>query len=154
MASTSNFLNGAKGAAQPQYLSDINVTPFVDVMLVLLVIFMITAPMMATGVKVDLPQTRTQQLAADMEPIEISIDAAGQIYIGKAAVAPDEFAPTLQQLAQASGDPTQMRVFVGADRSIDYGAVMGVVSQIAHAGFTKVAFLSDSRKRAIGQAAP
>lgn len=154
MASTSNFLSGGKGAARPQYLSEINVTPFVDVMLVLLVIFMITAPMMATGIKVDLPQARTQQLAADMEPIEISIDAAGQIYLGEAPVTPEDFAPRLQQLAQASGDPTQMRVFVGADRSIDYGAVMGVVSQIASAGFTKVAFLSDSRMRTVEQAVP
>lgn len=154
MASTSNFLSGGKGASKPQYLSDINVTPFVDVMLVLLVIFMITAPMMATGIKVDLPQARTQQLVADMEPIEISIDAAGQIYVGEALVAPDEFPTTLQQLAQASGDPTQMRVFVGADRSIDYGVVMGVVSQIANAGFIKVAFLSDSRMRDLEQAIP
>ena len=154
MASTSKFLGGTRGAAQPHYLSDINVTPFVDVMLVLLVIFMITAPMMATGIKVDLPQTRTQQLAADMEPIEISIDAAGQIYVDDAAVAPEEFGVTLDQLAQASGDPAQMRVFVGADRSIDYGSVMGVVSQIAHAGFTKVAFLSDSRNRSTEQAVP
>ena len=145
MASSSSFLRGKGPAGRPHYLSEINVTPFVDVMLVLLVIFMITAPMMATGMKVDLPQARTQELAADLKPIEISIDGSGHIYLGGAAIAPDDFVPSLQQLAQASGDPTQMRVFVGADRSLDYGRVMQVVSQIASVGFTKVAFLSDSR---------
>jgi biopolymer transport protein TolR len=154
MASTSSFLNGKGSAARPHYLSDINVTPFVDVMLVLLVIFMITAPMMTTGIKVDLPQAHTQQLAADLKPIEISIDGAGQIYLGGAPIAASDFVPTLQQIAQASGDPTQLRVFVGADRSLDYGRVMQVVAQIAGVGFTKVAFLSDSRAGVGAKAVP
>jgi biopolymer transport protein TolR len=154
MATTSDFLNGGKGPAKLHYLSDINVTPFVDVMLVLLVIFMITAPMMATGVKVDLPQAHTRQLAADMKPVEVAIDADGQIFVNESPVAADDFALALHAIAEDSGDPAQMRVFVSADRSIDYGAVMAVVSQIANAGFTRVAFLSDSRKRAIEQATP
>lgn len=143
MASSSSFLKGKGGG--PRYLSEINVTPFVDVMLVLLVIFMVTAPMMATGIKIDLPQAHNRELAADQKPIEISIDGSGQIYLDGAPIAPGDFVPALQQLAQASGDPTQMRVFVGADRSLDYGRVMQIVSQIASVGFTKVAFLSDSR---------
>ena len=154
MASISSFLNAKATTGKLHYLSDINVTPFVDVMLVLLVIFMVAAPMMATGLKIDLPQARTKQLASDMEPIEISIDGSGEIYIGEAVVAPGDFPSTLQQLALASGDPSQMRVFVGADRALDYGAVMGVVSHIASAGFTKVAFLSDARVRADEKAIP
>lgn len=154
MASTSSFLSGKASVSRPQYLSDINVTPFVDVMLVLLVIFMITAPMMATGVKVDLPQVRTDQLASDLEPVELSIDAAGQVYLGGDAIASADLASTLQHLAEASGDPSVRRVFVGADRSVDYGVVMLVVSQVASAGFTRVAFLSDSRQHKAERVAP
>ncbi|MEO7470457.1 MAG: ExbD/TolR family protein [Sphingobium limneticum] len=154
MASTSSFLSGKASVARPHYLSDINVTPFVDVMLVLLVIFMITAPMMATGLKVDLPQVRTDQLASDLEPVELSINAAGQVYLGEDAIASADLASTLQHLAAASGDPSVRRVFVGADRSVDYGVVMLVVSQVASAGFTRVAFLSDSRQHKAERVTP
>lgn len=147
MASTSSFLAKRSGAA-PRYMSEINVTPFVDVMLVLLVIFMIAAPMMTTGIQVDLPEARTAQLASDTEPVKISIDAEGGIFLGDAPVASGEFQETLVQMAQASGNPAEVRVFVSADRSLDYGFVMAIVSHIADAGFTKVAFLSDPKRQA------
>jgi biopolymer transport protein TolR len=154
MATTSSFLKGKGAGGGPHYLSEINVTPFVDVMLVLLVIFMIAAPMMATGFKVDLPQARSHQLAADMKPVEISIDGGGQIYLGGTPISSNDFVPILQKIAQVSGDPEQMRVFVSADRSLDYGRVMQVVSQIASVGITKVAFLSDSRSGVGEKVAP
>lgn len=128
-----------------QLLSEINVTPLVDVMLVLLVIFMITAPLVATGVKVDLPQARTRELASDQKPIVVTIDAVGEIFIGDAPVAREALGNTLLQMAQASGDPSAMRVFVRADQAIAYGMVMQIVAEIGASGFEKVAFLSDSR---------
>lgn len=125
-------------------LSEINVTPLVDVMLVLLVIFMITAPLVATGVKVDLPQAKTAELASDQKPMLVSINAAGEIFIGDAPVAREALGTTLRQIAEVSGDPAALRVFVRADRTIAYGTVMQIVSEVGTAGFVKVAFLSDS----------
>ena len=138
----------------PQPLSEINVTPLVDVMLVLLIIFMITAPLVAAGVDVDLPQNKARNLVSDQKPVEISVDGAGQIYIGENAVAAADLPASMAQLARQSGDPAQVRIFVRADRSLDYGLVMGVVTEVAAAGFVKVAFLSDPRQRQADAATP
>lgn len=129
----------------PQPMSEINVTPLVDVMLVLLIIFMVTAPLVSAGVQVDLPQNKAKQVVSDQKPIEISIDGTGQIFVGEIPVARPNFSATLDQLAQGAGDPANARIFVRADRSLEYGLVMGVVSDVASAGFVKVAFLSDPR---------
>lgn len=145
MLSGQQKLIGSSLLRQQQPLSEINVTPFVDVMLVLLVIFMITAPVIARGVQVDLPQATSNRLGSDQKPIQIAIDAAGQVYVGKSPVTIDAFAPLMVQMAQASGDPASIRVFVSADQSLDYGVVMGIVSQISTAGFSKVALLSDAK---------
>lgn len=135
---------------RPQPMSEINVTPLVDVMLVLLIIFMVTVPLVAKGVDVDLPQNTANQVVSDEKPIEISVDGTGQIFIGELPVARDNLGATLEQLAQSSGDPSKARIFVRADQSLDYGIVMGVVSQVAAAGFVKVAFLSDPRTASTG----
>lgn len=135
-------------------ISDINVTPLVDVVLVLLVVFMITAPLVSKGVNVDLPQARAEQIASDAKPVEISVDATGQTYLGADPIARDRFASTMLDLARASGDPQNVRIFVRADRSLDYGRVMGVASDIARAGFRKVAFLADSQPALGAKVAP
>lgn len=135
--------------AQP--LSDINVTPLVDVLLVLLVIFMITAPLITAGVEVDLPRSQARQLRSDQKPLLISIDAHGQIYLGDAPVADEAFGQTLRDLASAAGDPASVRVFLRADRSLHYGAVMERVAEIGAAGFTRVAFLSAPRDVPAGE---
>lgn len=142
------------GSARPQPMSEINVTPLVDVMLVLLIIFMITAPLASAGVHVDLPQNKARQLTADQKPIEVSIDGAGQIYLGDIPVVRQNFGPSMAQLAASASDPENARIFVRADRTLDYGFVMGVVSEVSAAGFTKVAFLSDSRPIAGAKATP
>lgn len=124
-------------------ISDINVTPFVDVMLVLLIIFMVTMPIASAGVDVDLPQNKSKQLASDLPPTEVTINATGQIFVGEVPVARADFGATLSQLAQSVADPTEARIFVRADKSLEYGFVMSIVSDISGAGFVKVAFLSD-----------
>lgn len=128
---------------QDHLLSEINVTPMVDVMLVLVIIFIVTGQMVVSGTEVDLPDSRASQLAAQDEPIQVSMDAQQNIYLGDDLLAPEGFDDAMAQLAMASPAPEEQRVFVRADRSLAYGSVMKVVGQIAEAGFTKVAFISD-----------
>ena len=120
-------------------MGEINVTPFVDVMLVLLIVFMITAPLLTVGVTVDLPQTTSAPLPGQDEPLAVSIDAAGAVFIQDTAVTLDQLGPRLQAITGRNPDA---RIFVRGDRGIDYGTVMGVVSAINQAGFGKLALLT------------
>jgi biopolymer transport protein TolR len=122
-------------------MADINVTPLVDVMLVLLIIFMVTAPLLVAGVKVDLPNARAAALPQDQTPIQISLNAAGELYIDKLPVPRASLASKLAALRGARQDDP--RVYVRADRTLDYGTVMQLVSAISAAGFAKVALVSD-----------
>ena len=127
------------GRRQP--MAEINVTPLVDVMLVLLIIFMVTAPLLVAGVPVDLPDARAQSLPQDNTPIQISLNAAGELYVDKLAVTPAALPAKLAALRQARSD--EARVYVRADRGLDYGRVMEVVSEVNSAGFKKVALVTD-----------
>ena len=120
--------------------NEINVTPFVDVMLVLLIIFMVAAPMMTTGVTVDLPKTQSSAVPGNDEPISVSIKSDGTIYVQESEVALDELGPKLQAIL---GEKVETRIFVRGDTSIDYGKVMQAIGQINAAGYTKVALLTD-----------
>ncbi|MGY0485013.1 protein TolR [Endobacter medicaginis] len=120
-------------------MADINVTPLVDVMLVLLIVFMVTAPMMTTGVNVDLPKTDATPVNSDNKPITVSIKADGSTYIGDQVVSLDELVAKLQAMSQ--NDPTH-RIFVRGDQHIDYGKVMEVMGRITQGGFTRVALLA------------
>lgn len=142
MAGKSQFLRQRAVRRQDHLLSEINVTPMVDVMLVLLVIFMVTGKMLVSGTEVDLPDVRADPLAAGAEPIEVSLDADQNAYLGETLLPPGAFAAAIVQLALASDDPGKQMVIVRADRALAYGSVMEVVSQVAEAGFTKVAFVS------------
>ncbi len=125
-------------------MSDINVTPMVDVMLVLLIVFMVTAPMMTTGVPVDLPSSDAPSIAReDKDPIEISITTKGEIYIGDSVVGEDRLVAVLT--AMMEGKPDQ-RIFLRADTGLDYGRVMEVLGFLNAAGFSKVALISTSTK--------
>ncbi len=126
------------GRRQP--MAEINVTPMIDVMLVLLIIFMVTAPLLVTGVPVDLPDSKAAALKADDEPIAISLDRAGAVFIDEAPVAADTLAAKLAAIRSARTD--DVRVFVRADRALDYGRVMTVVGEVSAAGFKKVALVS------------
>lgn len=117
----------------------INMTPLVDVMLVLLIVFMIAAPLLTAGVTVDLPEADTAPLPGQDEPLSVSIDAAGAVFIQDTPVTVDQLGPRLQAI---TGRNPNARIFVRGDRGIDYGTVMGVVSAINQAGFGKVALLT------------
>ncbi|MDE3015775.1 MAG: protein TolR [Pseudomonadota bacterium] len=120
--------------------SEINVTPMVDVMLVLLVIFMVAAPMMTTGVTVDLPSSKAAPVAGQDEPLTVSITSDGRVYIQKTQVQPDEFEAKLKAI---TGEKRDTRIFVRGDKSADYGKIMQVVGAINAAGFAKVALITD-----------
>jgi biopolymer transport protein TolR len=127
---------GRFGRRATRPMSEINVTPLVDVMLVLLVIFMITAPLLTTGVQVDLPQTGAP---AVQEPISVTVDRRGQIFIQESPVTLDTLAPRLSAITRNNHD---VRVFVRGDQGIAYGQVMAVIGAVHAAGFAKVALLT------------
>ena len=121
-------------------MSEINVTPFVDVMLVLLIVFMVTAPLLTAGVNVDLPETRSSPLPGQDEPLTVSITREGAVYLQESAVELPELGPRLQAISERN---PEMRIFVRGDRGIDYGRVMEVVGTIHGAGFAKVALITE-----------
>ena len=122
-------------------MSEINVTPFVDVMLVLLIVFMVAAPLLTIGVPVDLPQSQARPLPEDSKPLAVSIDRDGNIYLQDAKVGFDELVPRLTAIAQNKMDN---RIYVRADHSISYGRVMEVMGAMNAAGFTKVALVTET----------
>ncbi len=129
-------------------MAEINVTPLVDVMLVLLIIFMVTAPLLVTGVPVDLPDAHAAALKTDDTPVQVSLDRAGAVFIGEEKIADDALAPRLAALRASKDEAT--RVFVRADRGLDYGRVMTVVGEVSAAGFHKVALVSAPAGTAAG----
>lgn len=121
--------------------NDINVTPFVDVMLVLLIVFMVTAPMMTAGVTVDLPKTNATSLPGNDEPLNVSVKSDGSIFIQTSRTELDELGAKLQAIL---GEKKETRIFVRGDTAIDYGQVMKVISEITGAGFSKVALVTNN----------
>ena len=125
--------------------SEINVTPMVDVMLVLLIIFMVTAPLLTAGVAVDLPKTRAKLLSQDKEPLTITIEKTGKIYLGGAklegeAVPVDELAAKVSAIAENGYD---QRIFVRGDKAVDYGTVMQVMGELNAAGFRRIGLVTE-----------
>jgi len=121
-------------------LSEINVTPFVDVMLVLLIVFMVTAPLLTVGVPVDLPKTKAQPLSQDREPLTLSVRRDGNIYLQNTRISEDDLVPRLNAIA-ANG--YEQRVFVRGDKAVDYGRVMQVMALVSAAGFTHIGLVTD-----------
>lgn len=120
-------------------MSEINVTPFVDVMLVLLVVFMITAPLLTVGVPVDLPKTRADAIPGQDEPLSVSLDAQNRIWVQEREVELTSLGPLLKEV---SGNKPDVRIFVRGDKGISYGRVLEVMSEIRTAGFTRVALVA------------
>ena len=134
----------ASGRSRYRPMAEINVTPLVDVMLVLLIIFMVAAPLMTVGVPVDLPKTTAQPLNQETEPLTITVNPEGKIFLQETEVPLDGLVPRLQAIMreQAQGAP-ERRIFVRGDKAISYGRVMEVMGTIAGAGFTRVALLAE-----------
>ena len=128
------------GAAYGVPVSDINVTPLVDVMLVLLIVFMVAAPLMASGVKVDLPTSNAKPLNEEKPPIAVSLDAHGQVYVDKTAVNEKTLLPVL---AQASNGDRERRIYLRGDQTLPYGKVIATMGEINDAGYAKVALVSE-----------
>ncbi|HEX2727856.1 MAG TPA: biopolymer transporter ExbD [Beijerinckiaceae bacterium] len=121
-------------------INEINMTPFIDVMLVLLIVFMVAAPLMTVGVPLDLPQTRAAPLNVDAKPISLSIRATGQVYFGEAELKDDEIVPRLTAAAKQGAEE---RVFVRGDKRVDYGRVAQVMSIVTGGGFKRVALVTE-----------
>jgi biopolymer transport protein TolR len=117
----------------------INVTPFVDVMLVLLIVFMVTAPLLTVGVPVNLPKTNAQTLSQEREPLTVTIKRDGQIYLQNTPVVVDELLPKLTAIAANGYD---QRIYVRGDKSVDYGRVMQVMGILSAAGFTHIGLVT------------
>ncbi len=134
--------HGRRKSARRAMMSEINVTPFVDVMLVLLIIFMVTAPLMTSGVEVNLPEEETAPLPGQDEPLIISVTAKGEVFLQKTAVELDELGP---KLIAITGQKTDSRIFIRGDKSVNYGNMITVMSEINKAGFTRVGLVTENQ---------
>jgi biopolymer transport protein TolR len=126
-------------------MSEINVTPMVDVMLVLLIIFMVSAPLLTVGVPIDLPRTQAKSLDQDREPLTVSVNGKGDVYLQNAEIKVDDLVPKLQAITQARGGADE-RIYVRGDRTVDYGTVMRVMGRLSAAGFHRVALVTEGEK--------
>ena len=123
-------------------MAEINVTPMVDVMLVLLIIFMVSAPLLTVGVPIDLPQTQAKSLDQDKEPLTVSVNTKGEVYLQNSEIKIDDLVPKLQAITQARGGNDE-RIYVRGDRKVDYGTVMRVMGRLSAAGFRRVALVTE-----------
>ncbi|MEO8618602.1 MAG: protein TolR [Sphingomicrobium sp.] len=137
-----------RGRSRRAPMAEINVTPLVDVMLVLLIIFMITAPLMVAGVPVDLPESRAKALDQDVKPVQIAIDKDGAIFVDDQPIRDDELSQKLAKIAALPEPPEGRRIFLRADKGLEYGKVMRVMGELNRAGLNRVAMVS------VGQEGP
>jgi biopolymer transport protein TolR len=120
--------------------AEINIVPYVDVMLVLLIVFMVAAPLLTVGVEVDLPNTEAQAMTTSEEPMTITIQRDGSIYLQETQVAYDELIPRLRAIA---GTGSEARIFIRGDDGVEYGAVMRVMARVSSAGYTNLGLVTD-----------
>ena len=133
---------GRRKRHRQKVMSEINVTPMVDVMLVLLIIFMVSAPLLTVGVPIDLPQSQAKSLDQDKESLTLSVNEKGQVYLQNAEISLDDLIPKLEAVAQARGG-TEARVYVRGDKKVDYGTMMKVMGRLSAAGFHRVALVTE-----------
>ncbi len=137
---------GRRKRGVPRYgaMAEINMTPFIDVMLVLLIIFMVAAPLLATGVPIDLPETKAAALNIEKKPISVAIDEKGQIYFMDQAIKVEEL---VEKIKTASKDGFDERIYLRGAKTVNYGRVAEVMSLITSAGFKKVALVTEQEKK-------
>ena len=133
-----------RGGRKLRPMSDINMTPFIDVMLVLLIIFMVAAPLMVTGVPLDLPQTKASPLNIDKQPLTISLKTDGKIYLMEQAVASEDVVARLAAIAKTG---VEERIFVRADKAVPYGRVAELTGMITAAGYKKIALVNEPEQK-------
>jgi biopolymer transport protein TolR len=132
---------GRRGRRKP-VMAEINVTPMVDVMLVLLIIFMVSAPLLTVGVPLDLPQTQAKSLEQDKTPLQLSVDTRGKVFINDTEVAMADLIPKLKAITDARGGMDE-RIYMRADKKADYGTVARVMGQLSGAGFKRLALVTE-----------
>jgi biopolymer transport protein TolR len=133
---------GRRRHSRRPVMAEINVTPMVDVMLVLLIIFMVSAPLLTVGVPLDLPQTQAKSLDQDREPLTVSVNVKGEVYLQNTEIPLEELVPKLKAITEARGGAEE-RIFVRGDKQVDYGTVMKVMGRISAAGFRRVALVTE-----------
>jgi biopolymer transport protein TolR len=142
---------GGRGRGRYQPMAEINVTPMVDVMLVLLVVFMVTAPLLTVGVPVDLPETAAPAINEPKEPLTITVNRDGAVYLQETGIEIDSLVPRLQAIT--GGNPDAV-LYVRGDRAINYGRVLEVMSLVSSAGFRKVSLVAEMPRTGSGSAGP
>ncbi len=124
-------------------MSEINVTPFVDVMLVLLIVFMVSAPLLTVGVPIDLPQSQAKALEQNNEPLTVFIDVDGKVYLQNNEIKLDDLVPKLKAVIDARGGSVNDLIYVRGDKKVDYGTMMRVMGRISGAGYHRVALVTE-----------
>lgn len=135
---------GRRGGSGSKPMSEINVTPMVDVMLVLLIVFMVAAPLMTVGVPIDLPETQARQIESQSEPITVSVTPDGQVFLGDQPVGMENL---VEQVAAQAVNGTEDRIYVRGDGSASYGTVMQVMGTLSGAGYSKIGLITDQEQR-------
>ena len=133
--------SGRRSRRKP-VMAEINVTPMVDVMLVLLIIFMVSAPLLTVGVPLDLPQTQAKSLEQDKTPLQLSVDTRGKVFINDTEVAIADLIPKLKAITDARGGMDE-RIYMRADKKADYGTVAKIMGQLSGAGFKRLALVTE-----------
>jgi biopolymer transport protein TolR len=139
---TTTVAGGRSRRPRRVVMSEINVTPMVDVMLVLLIVFMVSAPLLTVGVPIDLPQTQAKSLDQDKEPLAISVNNEGKVFLQNSEIPIDELVPKLKAVTEARGGFDE-RIYVRGDKKVEYGTVMRVMGRLSAAGFRRVALVTE-----------
>jgi biopolymer transport protein TolR len=134
---------GDRKRRRRRVMSEINVTPFVDVMLVLLIVFMVSAPLLTVGVPIDLPQSQAKALEQNKEPLTVSVNVSGQIFLQNSEIKIEDLVPKLKAIIDARGGSPNDMVYVRGDKKVDYGTMMRVMGRLSAAGYHRVALVTE-----------
>ena len=135
--------SGRRGRRRASVMSDINVTPFVDVMLVLLIVFMVSAPLLTVGVPIELPQSQAKALSQDNEPLTVSVNVDGKVFLQDQEIRIDDLVPKLKAIVDARHGTLNDQIYVRGDKKVDYGTMMRVMGRLSSAGYHRVALVTE-----------
>jgi biopolymer transport protein TolR len=142
MGASGISMSGSRRSRRHRAMSEINVTPMVDVMLVLMIIFMVSAPLLTVGVPIDLPQSQAKSIDQDKEPLTLSVNDKGKVFLQNDEIGVDDLVVKLKAIAETRGG-NDARIFVRGDKNVSYGQVMAVMGRLSGAGFSKVALVTE-----------